>query len=128
MELIMTVHVVLSKNINVLKGKEVDICMLPFTGTADGPYFSGTVLGEGVDTQTIFHNGRVLFSARYMLEGTDCAGNKCRIYIENNGDSLDKLVPTIVTDSNALQFLSESDLSSVVTPNDVGVEVKIYKK
>jgi hypothetical protein len=128
MELIMTVHVVLSKNIYGLKGKEVDICMLPFTGTAEGPYFNGVVLGEGVDTQTIYHSGHVLFSARYMLEGTDIAGNKCRIYIQNNGESLEKLVPTIVTDSESLQFLTECELSSVVSPNEVGVEVNVYKK
>jgi len=127
MELVLTVHVVLSKNIYGLKGKDVDICMLPFTGTAEGPYFNGVVLGEGVDTQTIFHNGRVLFSARYMLEGTDFKGNKCRIFIENNGESLERLTPTLVTDSEALQFLAESELFSVVTPNEVGVEVKVYK-
>lgn len=128
MDLVMTVHVVLSKNTYFVKGKEVGKCMLPFTGTADGPYFNGAVLGEGVDTQTIYNDGRVLFSARYMLEGTDMTGNKCRIFIENNGESLEKMTPTIVTDSEALQFLAESELTSVVTPNDVGVEVKIYKK
>lgn len=128
MELVLTVHVVLSKNIYGVRGKDVDKCMLPFTGTAEGPYFNGEVLGEGVDTQTIYRDGRVLFSARYMLEGTDMAGNKCRIFIENNGESLEKLTPTIVTDSEALQFLAESELTSVVTPNEVGVEVKIYKK
>lgn len=128
MELVLTVHVVLSKNIYGVRGKDVDICMLPFTGTADGPYFTGVILGEGVDTQTIHHGGKVLFSARYMLEGTDVAGNKCRIYINNNGESLDKCIPTIVTDSEALQFLAESELAAVVTPNDVGVEVNIYKK
>lgn len=128
MELVMTVHVVLSKNIYGVKGKEVDICMLPFTGTVEGSYFNGVVLGEGVDTQTIYHDGRVLFSARYMLEGTDLAGNKCRIYIQNNGESLEKLIPTLVTDSEALQFLTECELTSVVTPNEVGVEVCVYKK
>lgn len=128
MELIMTVHVVLSKNIYGVKGKDVDICMLPFTGTADGPYFNGVVLGEGVDTQTISHDGKVKFSARYMLEGTDYKGNKCRVFIENNGESFDKLTPTMVTDSEALQAIAEGDLAAVVTPNDVGVEVKVFKK
>jgi hypothetical protein len=127
MELIMTVHVILSKNIYGLKGKDKDICMLPFTGTAEGTYFKGQVLGEGVDTQTIYPDGRVQFSARYMLEGTDFKGNHCRIYIQNNGETLDKLIPAIVTDSEELQFLTECELSSVVTPNDVGVEVCIYK-
>jgi hypothetical protein len=127
MELVMTVHVVLAKNIYGVKGKDVDICMLPFTGTADGPYFNGVVLGEGVDTQTISHDGKVKFSARYMLEGTDYKGSKCRVFIENNGESLDKLTPVMVTDSEALQELAANGLSAVVTPNEVGVEVKVYK-
>lgn len=128
MELVMTIHVVLTKNIYSVKGKELDICMLPFTGIAEGPYFNGKVLGEGVDTQKIYHDGRVVFSARYMMEGTDFKGNPCRVFVENNGDALEHLVPTVVTDSNDLQFLAEAELSSQVEPIENGVKVSIYKK
>lgn len=126
MELIMTVHVILAKDIYSVKGKEMDICMLPFTGSVEGKYFNGKIIGEGVDTQKIDHNGTARLSARYMMEGTDFNGNKCRVFVENNGESLDKCIPMIVTDSEDLQFLSKANLSAVVVPNEQGVDVKIY--
>lgn len=127
MELVMIVHVILSKNNYGLKGRNMDVCMLPFTGTAEGPYFTGRILGEGVDTQTIYPDGRVVFSARYMMEGTDYKGNSCRVFISNNGETLEKLIPTIETDSEELRFLTEAELTSVIVPNDVGVEVNVYR-
>lgn len=127
MELIMTVHVILSKNVYSVKGKEMDICMLPFTGSVEGKYFNGKIIGEGVDTQKIEHNGTAMLSARYMMEGTDFNGNKCRVFVENNGESLEKCTPMIVTDSADLQFLSNTNLSAVVVTNEQGVDVKIYK-
>jgi hypothetical protein len=127
MEVILIINVVLTKESLYLKGKEMGICMLPFTGTAEGPYFKGQILGEGIDTQRIYPDGRMNLSARYMLEGTDYKGNSCRIFIENEGEALDSCIPQIVTDSEDLQFLSDSKLTSVVTPTEQGVEVKIYR-
>jgi hypothetical protein len=100
--------------------------MIPFTGTAEGPYFNGTIVEKGVDTQKIYPNGEVKLSARYMLEGEDFNGNKCSVFIENNGESLEKCIPLIITDSADLQFLSEAELTSKVIPNEYGVEVRIY--
>lgn len=127
MELVMNIHVILSKSTYSVKGKEMDICMLPFTCTAEGPYFNGSILGEGVDTQKINAAGSMKLSARYMMEGTDFKGNNCRVFIENNGESLEKCIPLLITDSTALQFLSEAELVSNVIPNEQGVDVKIYK-
>ena len=128
MEEVMIVHVKVSENISYLKGKEMDVCMLPFTGTVEGPYFNGKVLDGGVDTQMIYHDGRFQLSARYMLEGTDYKGNPCRVFIENNGKAMDQCVPSIVTDSSELQFLSEQELFSKVIATQDSVTVFIYKK
>lgn len=128
MEICLIIHVKLAKNNYYLKGKDMDICMLPFTGTAEGPYFKGKVLGEGVDTQMIYHDGRFKLSARYMLEGVDYKGNPCRIFIENNGEAMDQCTPNIVTDSPELQFLTESKLSSKVVGLDNSIEVRIYRE
>ena len=127
MEVMMIINVILAKESLYLKGKEMGICMLPFTGTAEGPYFEGRILGEGIDTQKIYPDGRMELSARYMLEGRDYKGNSCRVFIENNGVALDNCSPTIFTNSEELQFLSDSKLSSIVTPTDQGVEVRIYR-
>ena len=126
MELIMTIHAYISKQINNVKGNEMSICMIPFTGEAEGSYFNGKVLGEGVDTQKIYNKDNVQLSARYMLEGEDLKGNKCNVFIENNGTSLDNCIPKIVTDSPDLQFLEEANLVANVIPNEHGVDVKIY--
>ncbi|BCN28893.1 DUF3237 family protein [Anaeromicropila herbilytica] len=127
MELVMTIHVRLSKNIYKVNGDKMNICMLPFTGTAEGMYFNGMVIGEGVDTQKIYPDGKIELSARYMLEGEDFKGNRCSVFVENNGESLEKCIPLIVTDSADLQFLSEAELISNVIPTEIGVDVRIYK-
>ncbi len=128
MEEVMIIHVKLSKKSYYLKSKELDVCMLPFTGTAEGPYFRGEILGEGIDTQMIYHDGRFALSARYMLEGTDYKGNPCRVFIENNGEAMDQCIPSIVTDSSELQFLSEQKLFSKVVAAEDSITVKIYKE
>lgn len=96
------------RSISQLEGDAGAVVMIPFTGTARGDIFSGVVLPGGVDTQTVDINGVRHMSARYMLEGTDSAGDKCRIYIENSGHFPKdapmpfKTVPVFCTDSKAL--------------------------
>lgn len=86
--------------------------MLPFTGTCEGPFFKGNILSGGVDTQKVDETGVGTLSARYMIEGVDCEGNECRLFIENTarlGESI--TTPTIITDSPALKWLETADLS-----------------
>ena len=54
--------------------------MLPFDGTCDGPFFKGTILSGGVDTQKVDETGAGMLSARYMIEGVDCKGNPCKLF------------------------------------------------
>ena len=104
------------------------VVMLPFTGCAEGDFFTGEIIGTGVDTQRIEKDRLVSLSARYMLEGRDYTGKECRIFIENNGNSLDNCIPTLVTDSEALAAWQQAELVSKVTPTEKGVTVRIFER
>ncbi len=110
---------------HAVEGAVDKIVMIEFDGECDCEYFKGKTVGTGVDTQTINDQGMAL-SARYMLEGVDCKGLPCRIFIENNGRDFNNCKPKIVTDSKALAFLQTSDLKATVTPVDGGVIVRIF--
>lgn len=84
--------------------------MLTFDGSCDGPFFQGTILPGGVDTQRAEDNETGTLSARYMIEGTDCEGNSCKLFIENNAEFNSYTVPTIITDSPALKWLEKANL------------------
>ena len=101
------------------------VVMIPFSGVAEGNYFTGKTIADGVDTQ-ITAGGSFTLSARYMLEGTDRSGENCRLFIENNGTSLDNCVPKIYTDSKELAFLESARLTADVECVANGVVVRIY--
>ncbi len=106
-------------------GKNVN--MLQFTGHAESEYFVGEVLPGGVDTQKT-ENGKGGLSARYILEGTDSTGTKCKIFIENNGDfGAEYTNPTIVTDSKALSFLNTCPLKGKLDMSDGKLTIRIYR-
>ncbi len=125
MEKILEIHIVLEGEFSV-HGKHTDIHMIPFTGKAESRYFCGRVVGSGTDTQKISKNGEELLSARYMLEGTDPDGEKCRIFVENSGSWKKGFRPVIVTDSKALSWLEETELTAEVTNCGEKVTVSIY--
>ena len=109
-----------------VQGKHMRVTMIPFTGEASGPYFHGNVIGTGTDTQKTCTDNTFLLSARYMLEGRDHTGRDCRIFIENNGTSPDRCIPTVVTDSDALAHWEDTKLSSRVENWGDSVKVHIY--
>lgn len=122
---ILTINVQCYESIGV-NGSKTNICMIPFTGTAEGEYFSGKTVGTGVDTQKTPKGGRMSLSARYMLEGKDRSGNECRIFIENQGDFETGFRPLVVTDSPELAYLETAALYSTVESVEGGVIVKIF--
>ena len=103
--LFLVVHVTCGEAYSVSGGQQ-DVVMIPFTGTADGPYFSGRIIGTGADTQKIPKGGSAFLSARYMLEGEDCG----------------------VTDSKALAEFEKMPLTASVVPDGNSVTIKIYKE
>lgn len=95
--------------------------MLPFGGTCDGPFFKGTILSGGVDTQKVDGVGVGTLSARYMIEGEDCKGNPCKLFIENSalaGGNQNVTTPEIVTDSQELKWLETADLQGRIETID----------
>lgn len=125
MKKLFDVYVDITDTISV-KGNMCDICMLSFTGEARGRYFNGKIIGSGIDTQYISKSGHMVLSARYMLEGKDINGNKCRCFIENNGSFDDGFTPEIVTDSPALSEFEGAELKAEIAAKENGVIVSIF--
>lgn len=123
-ELIVTINVT-TYDSQMLDGRNSRVVMIPFSCEAEGNYFNGKSVADGVDTQITSADGFSL-SARYMLEGTDRCGKSCRLFIENNGTSLDNCVPKIYTDSDELAFLEKAKLTADVECVENGVVVRIY--
>ena len=97
-----------------ITGNHQDVQMIVFSGHAKSRYFEGEILSPGVDLQRIDKDGTARLSARYILSGTDCEGQACRLFIENNGVSEAgkklRTKPEIVTDSDALSWLETAEL------------------
>ncbi len=130
-ELVLTIDVVLDDVIEV-NGSSGKAAMILFHGESDCTNFNGKILPGGVDTQKEAAGEKRFLSARYVLEGTDCAGEKCRIFIENNGaidapDAQIRTVPVIYTDSKALKWLETANLHGTVDGKSGGVFISIYR-
>jgi len=120
--------------ISQLKGPAGEVLMIPFGGTVEGELFSGRILPGGVDTQTVDQNGVRHMSARYMLEGVDKNGEKCRIYIDNNGWFSGEMVmpfktiPTLFTNSKALApYLHSNNFRTEGHSRQGGVTIKVFE-
>ncbi|NMA14405.1 MAG: DUF3237 domain-containing protein [Clostridia bacterium] len=124
-----------SDNISELGTEIGGLVMIPFSGTARGEIFNGIILPGGVDTQQENVNGVRHLSARYMLEGIDKTGEKCKIFIENNGYFTEggvpnpfKTVPTFRTDSKALApYLHRNAFRGEGYPSGDQVVIKIFE-
>lgn len=126
-ELLMKIKVTCSEPVSVT-GQNRTIVMIPFTGEASGPYFNGSVIGPGVDTQKINKGGIAVLSARYMLEGKDSAGNTCRVFVENQGSFETGFTPSVVTDSPVLADWETANLYATAEGIPEGVMISIYRK
>ena len=126
LEYLMTVNVK-TQNAAGVSSNAGGINMIPFTGSTEGYYFKGDIVGTGCDTQKYAPDGSVMFSARYLLKGTDCDGKSCSIFIENNGPALELCTPTVITDSAALSEWQDWELRAIVVPVAGGVDVNVYR-
>ena len=131
-ECILTIDVILDKFLEV-KGGAGEACMILFHGSSDCANFKGTILPGGVDTQKQEKGKERTLSARYILEGKDCDGKDCHIFIENNGQILPDAgnepihtKPLIYTDSEALKWMETADISGTVTGTEKGVLISFY--
>ena len=125
-EVLMEIRVKMLEAVSV-EGRTRNIVMIPFTAEASGPYFNGKTAGPGVDTQKISKEGKAVLSARYMLEGTDAAGNACRVFVENQGDWENGFTPTVVTDSPVLAEWETAALRATVEGIPEGVLIRVCR-
>ena len=112
-----------------------EVSMIPFYGTVKGKLFNGIVEPWGVDTQVKNQIGIRHMSARYMLTGIDSAGEKCHIYVENNGWLTDdrpsrtfRTVPTFMTDSKTLApYLHRDQFEGQGSVEEDGLWIRFYE-
>ena len=122
---ILTIDVSLTKIIPELKGINSRLT-IPFTGSAGGDFFKGSILPGACDVQQRKGFKTVSLCARYTIEGTDYTGAKCRIEIENL-DMGSGWKPTVHTDSEALAFLNSADCFALVKQRGLkGPLVRIF--
>ncbi len=121
------------KDVSFLKGPAGEVVMIPFGGTVQGEIFNGVVCPGGVDCQRVNLTGVRHMCAKYMLEGTDSAGEKCHIFVDNNGwfngmQSPFQTVPTFMTDSKTLApYLHQNKFRGEGHPREVGVTIKFFE-
>ncbi len=128
---VFVVNVKLDECIDV-EGDKEQVKFLRFHGTSESDFFCGEILQGGVDCQIKTDNEPLRLSARYVMEGNDCTGKKCRVFIENDGvmnsDDM-RTVPKIVTDSEILSDLTQGKMYGEISGKENGeVEIRIYRE
>lgn len=98
-----------------------------FTGYCETKYFQGAILPGGCDTQERHLEEKAKIRAEYTLTGLDEAGEKCFIHIVNQWGEID-WKPVIDTDSSALSWLNQADLTAVLEHGNGGPTVRIFAK
>jgi hypothetical protein len=114
-----------------VRSSKREATMIKFTGSINHANFKGKVLTGGVDTQIQEQGQRRTLSARYMLDGTDARGQKCKIFIENNGiadnsGSISNTTPKIITDCKSLEYLEDANLSGTLEMRGMGVFIRVF--
>lgn len=123
-EEVLTIRIVLTRYETQMEGA-LRVDKLFFTGWCETAYFQGTVLPEGCDVRRHDASGEVDVRAEYTLEGLDQNQKPCRIHIVNQRGELD-WNPVVTTDSAALAWLQDADLTAVVEEGEGGPTVRIY--
>ena len=118
--------------VNEVKGYAGTARMILFDGDVSCDNFNGKILPGGVDTQKEIPGEPFKLSARYVLEGTDRDGKACHIFIENNGELSEDgslhTIPKVFTDSEALSYLENKDLSGTIEDIEGGVRIHIFSE
>ena len=126
----LTIKVVIN-DFNEVKGHNGNARMIAFDGTVDCENFKGVIMPGGVDTQRDYTEGQSTLSARYILDGVDREGKRCKVFIENNGVFTPegmKTIPTILTDSEALSYLETIKLKGTIDSWEKGVIIHIFSE
>ena len=123
-DILTIIHVRCGEALSVRDAGET-VVMIPFSGRAEGPGFTGEIIGPGVDTQVIPHGQEGRLSARYMLSGQDAEGQPCRLFVQNEGSFSAGFRPRVVTDSAAIRAFARDGLAAQVDIVPGGVRVTL---
>lgn len=96
-----------------------------FTGYCDNGIFKGCIMPEGIDVQKKYGDEPEILRAEYTLVGTDKENQKCFLHILNQKKG-ERYHPMIQTDSNALAYLTELDLTATLENFPGGLTVRIF--
>lgn len=96
-----------------------------FTGYCDTKYFRGVITPEGCDAQEYCAETGVKMRAEYTLKGLDACGENCSVHIVNQRAGAE-WKPTVQTDSPALAWLNDADLTAVLEGGDRELTVRIF--
>lgn len=96
-----------------------------FTGYCDTKYFRGAITPEGCDAQEYCAETGVKMRAEYTLKGLDISGESCSVHIVNQRVGAE-WKPTVQTDSEALAWMNDADLTAVLEGGGRELKVRIY--
>lgn len=96
-----------------------------FTGYCDTHYFRGVITPEGCDAQEYCAETGVKMRAEYTLKGLDACGESCFVHIVNQRVGAE-WKPTVQTDSKALAWMKDADLTAVLEGGDRELKVRIF--
>jgi len=101
--------------------------MIGFTCSSNTRDFKAKGLDNFIDTRLQYRGQAQTLSARYILEGTDADGRKCRVYIENNGIDVNGIntEPIIITDNPKWAWVEYAPLHGDSTMNN-GFKIHLY--
>lgn len=121
------------KNSETVDGTTCKVEMQLFEGIAKGDAFEGSTKAGACNSNVTktFKDGTVTNQARFILEGTDSDGEKCRIYIQDDGIMSDNVLytrPIIFTDSKELEWLEKADIQGRVITDSNGRKIVKYMR
>lgn len=110
-----------------VNGDTCQVEMQYFKGSVSGDFFTGQTKKDGTVVTKRYKEGETKVCSRYMLSGTDPDGQKCSVFIEENGvaseDGSIVTRPTVITDSKALAWLETADLQGRIGENEEGQKI-----
>lgn len=111
------------------------VSIIPFHAKVDSELFCGETLPGAADVQQENAAGLRRMSARYAFRGTDCNGNACTLFVENEGwfrgeekhSNVIHTFPLMLCDSPVIgDYLARRRFRGEVVNENGKTEIRIY--
>ena len=117
-----------------MKSSNGSVVFIPFGGSVESELFTGTIRPGAADVQVCNPAGVRHMHARYIFEGVDSKGEKCHLFVDNNGwferDHMPapfEATPTFMTDSPTLApYLHGAHFRAEGHGREGGITIKIF--